>query len=59
MTTYTIYLMAKPIACVSGTEYAYAVFAKAVGLAELIGGSCDLVWDETGEIVAHYHPDEM
>ena len=52
--TYTIYLDTIPLDCVSGTEYAYAVYAKAVELAELLGKRAYLVWDTTGEIVADH-----
>ena len=58
MNTYTIYLHANPIACVCGTEYAYEVYAKTASLAELLGQSACLVWDETGEEVAYFDPDE-
>lgn len=58
MNTYTIYLHANPIACVSGTEYAYEVYTKTVELAELLGQTACLVWDETGEEVACYDPEE-
>lgn len=58
MNTYTIYLRAKPIACVSGTEYAYEVYRRAVDLAELLACTADLVWDETAEVVAYYDPEE-
>ena len=54
MSTYTIYLGSSPIACVSGTEYAYAVYAKTVELAEILGKGACLVWDTTGEIVADH-----
>lgn len=57
MNTYTIYLNANPIACVCGTEYAYEVYAKALDLAELLGNTASLVWDETGEEVACYDPE--
>jgi hypothetical protein len=53
-TTYTIYLGATPLECVSGVEYAYAVYAKTVELAELLGKGACLVWDATGEIVADH-----
>ena len=52
--TYTIYLGAAPLECVSGVEYAYAVYAKTVELAELLGKGACLVWDATGEIVADH-----
>ena len=58
MNTYTIYLHANPITCVCGTEYAYEVYAKTADLAELLGQSACLVWDETGEEVAYFDPDE-
>lgn len=58
MNTYTIYIGSAPIACVSGTEYAYEVYAKSKELAELLGKDCALVWDETGEEVACFDPEE-
>ena len=58
MNTYTIYLNAKPIACVCGTEYAYEVYTKACDLAELLGYSASLVWDDTAEEVASYDPED-
>lgn len=56
--TYTIYLDSTPIATVSGTEFAYAVYAKTASLAELLGTSASLVWDETGEEVASFSDEE-
>lgn len=58
MTTYTIYLGSAPIATVSGTEFAYAVYAKTVALAELLNKTASLVWDETGEEVASFGDEE-
>lgn len=58
-TTYTIYLGATPIACVSGTEYAYEVYKKTKPLAQTLGKSACLVWDATGEEVASYDPEEF
>lgn len=57
MNTYTIYLGVKAVATVSGTEYAYEVYDKTKDLAELLGSVASLVWDETGEEVAHFDPD--
>lgn len=59
MTTYTIYLGATPIATTDGTDYTYAVWRKTVELAELIGSSASLVWDETREVVEEYDPDQL
>ena len=56
MSTYTIYLGTKPVATVSGTEYAYEVYSKTRELAELLGREASVVWDETGEEVAHFDP---
>lgn len=56
--TYTIYLGTKPIANVSGTEYAYKVYKKTAELAELLGGTASLVWDGSGEEVASYPEEE-
>lgn len=58
MTTYTVYLGTAPIFCGGGTEYAYEVYAKTKELAELIGETVSLVWDETGEVVADFDPNE-
>lgn len=58
MNTYTIYLGATPIAIINGTEYAYEVWAKVKELAELLGKTADLTWDETDEVVAFYDPEE-
>jgi hypothetical protein len=52
MTTYTIYLNNKPIATLSGTEAAYEAYSITRELAETLGYTCCLVWDETGEIIA-------
>ena len=57
MSTYTIYLGAKAVATVSGTEYAYEVYSKTRELAELLGSVASLVWDETSEEVAYFDPD--
>lgn len=59
MTTYTVYLGATPIAITDGTEYTYAVWRKTVELAELVGSSASLVWDDTREVVEEYDPDEI
>ena len=56
MNTYTIYLGAHPIACVSDTERAYACFEAAKTIAEMSDRTASLVWDETGEEVASYDP---
>jgi len=58
MTNYTIYLGSTPIAIAYGTEYAYAAYAKTRELAELLDRDCCLVWNETGEVVANYDPEE-
>ena len=58
MITYTIYLGSTPIASVAGFEIAYAVYRKAVELAEMLGKTAALVWDETGEEVASYGEEE-
>lgn len=52
MNTYTIYLNAQPIACVSFINHAYTCFEAATTIAEMTGGKALLVWDETGEIIA-------
>lgn len=58
MAIYTVYLGTTPIFCGGGTEYAYEVYAKTKELAELIGETVSLVWDETGEVVADFDPNE-
>ena len=58
MNTYTIYLGANPIATVSGTNVAYTCFEAIKTLAEFTGKEASLVWDETGEEVACFNPDE-
>lgn len=56
MNTYTIYLGAAPIACVT-PEGAYACFEAAKTLAEFTGKEASLVWDETGGEVAYFDPE--
>ena len=56
MNTYTIYLGAKPIACVDA-EGAYPCFEAAKTLAEFTGKEASLVWDENGEEVAFFDPE--
>lgn len=56
MNTYTIYLGAKPIACVCGTDAAYDCFDAAKTLSAYTGKEAALVWDETGEEVASFLP---
>lgn len=59
MNTYTIYLGCNPIACVSDTERAYACFEAAKTIAEMTSRTASLVWDETGEEVASFDPEEV
>lgn len=59
MNTYTIYLGIAPITCVSGTEFVYEAYRKTCELAELLGKTACLVWDETGEIIEDYNPEEF
>ena len=56
--TYAIYLGTKPIANVSGIEYAYKVYKKTAELAELLGKTASLVWDGNGEEIASYPEEE-
>ena len=58
MNTYTIYLGANPIACISGADAVYACYEAAKTIAEMTGKTACLVWDETGEVVADYDPEE-
>ena len=57
MTTYTIYLGSKPIVSVAGTEASYICYEAAKTIAKTVGKTADLVWDETGEVVAYYDPE--
>lgn len=59
MNTYTIYLEATPIASVSGVEFAYEAYLKTSALAEFLVKTAYLVWDETGEIIEYYDPEEF
>jgi hypothetical protein len=56
MNTYTIYLGACPIACVDA-EGAYPCFEAAKTLAEYTGKEASLVWDENGEEIAFFDPE--
>ena len=58
MNTYTVYLDANPIACIAGTEACYACYEAAKTIAEMTGKTVSLVWDEDGEVIAHYNPEE-
>ena len=58
MATYTIYLGAHPIACVSNTQRAYACYEAAMTIAEMTNRTASLVWDETGEEVASFSPED-
>jgi hypothetical protein len=58
LNTYTVYLGATPIACVSGHDAAYACYEAAKTLAEYTGKEASLVWDETSEEVAYFEPAE-
>ena len=58
MTTYTIYLGATPIACVSGAEAAYACFEAAKTIAEMTNRTACIVWDDTGEILDDFGEEE-
>lgn len=48
---YYIYIENRMVAEVSGTEFAYEVYAKASELAEMLGECAHLVSGETGEIL--------
>ena len=58
MNTYTIYLGTNPIACIENVKACYACFEAAKTIAEMTGRTASLVWDETGEVVADYDPEE-
>ena len=58
MNTYTIYINNNAIATISGTEACYACYEAAKTIAEMTGKTASLVWDETGEVVADYDPEE-
>lgn len=59
MNTYTIYLGAHPIACVTGSEYSFEVFRKTLPLAEVLNISATLFDDSDGEVLAHYDPEDF
>ena len=59
MNTYTIYIGSTPIACVSGADAAYNCFDAAKTIAAYTDREASLVWDETGEEVAYYAPQEI
>jgi hypothetical protein len=59
MKTYTIYLGTNPIACLSGCEAVYACYEAAKTIAEMTNRTATLVWDETGEEVAFFDPEEI
>lgn len=56
MNTYTIYLGAVPVACVSG-DRAYGAYNIIKAVAEATDRSAMLVWDATGEIIAEHKRD--
>lgn len=58
MNTYTIYINNNAIATISGTEACYACYEAAKTIAEMTCQTASLVWDETGEVVAFYDPEE-
>ena len=58
MNTYTITHGNATIAPVSGTEYAYEIYAKTKELADLTGKDVSLIWDDNAEVVAYYDPEE-
>ncbi len=59
MSTYAIYIDSTPIACVSDTERAYACYEAATTIAEMTCSTASLVWNETGEEVASFEPNEF
>lgn len=59
MKTYTIFLGTEPIACLSGTESVYACYEATKTIAEMTNRTATLVWDETGEEVAFFDPEEI
>lgn len=58
MNTYVIYIGCTLIARVSDTERAYACFEAAKTLAEMTNRTASLVWDENGEEVAFFDPED-
>ena len=58
MTNYTIYLGADPIAEIDGTEAAYACYEAAKTIAEMTGKTARCVWNDSGEEVASFDPNE-
>lgn len=59
MKTYTIFLGTEPVACLSGAEAVYACYEAAKTIAEMTNRTATLVWDETGEEVAFFDPEEI
>lgn len=58
MNTYTVYLGATPIAGGFGADAAYDCFDAAKTIAAYTDRTASLVWDETGEEVAYFDPNE-
>ena len=58
MSIFTIYLNGNRTAEISGTEYAYEVWAKVKELAELLNEAATLVDNETAEVIEEYDPEE-
>lgn len=58
MTDYIIYLGNNPIAAIDGCEAAYACYEAAKAIAEMTGKTASLVWNDSGEEVASFDPNE-
>jgi hypothetical protein len=57
-TTFTLFLGASPVASVEGTKLAYDAWAKFRDFAEVLGVRASLVYNEDGEVLAEYDPEE-
>lgn len=58
MKSYTIYLGVSPVVSSADTEVCYACFDAVKAIASKTGKTASLVWDETGEVVADYDPED-
>ena len=55
---FTVMINHKEVALVNGIEASYEAYAKAKEFAELVGGTCDLVDNTTGEVIAWWDFEE-
>lgn len=59
MKTYTIYLGTESIACLSGIGAVCACYEAVKTIAAMTNRTATLIWDETGEKVAFFDPEEI